>query len=113
MLEIPALIAHRIFLPGTLEGIHAQVRQIRRAQHVERFLPDAQSFRFLLQEGDLPVGVTQRRNVAVIGPIDEFLARPFTVTFERRREIVAVEVNLVRPVADGAEISLMTVEISI
>jgi len=76
-------------------------------------LPNTKTHGILLQERHLVIPVAQGRDASVIGPIDEFLARPFTVTFERRREIVAVEVNLVRPVADGAEISLMTVEISI
>src|SRR5690242_13162261 len=55
VLNPPALITHRIFLPGTLEGVHAQVGQYGCAKLVERFLPHFHAFRLLLQESDLPV----------------------------------------------------------
>jgi hypothetical protein len=43
-------------LPGTLEGVHAQVGQYGCAKLVERFLPHFHAFRLLLQENDLPGG---------------------------------------------------------
>ena len=101
MFQVPALIAHRIFLPSTFEGVHAQVGQEGRTQLVERLLPHLQAFRLLLQKGDFPVAVAQGGNIAVIRPIDEFLARPFTLTLERRSKIIAVEVDLISAVADG------------
>ena len=54
----------------------------------------------LPQERDLPVVVTQRRDAAVVGPVNELLAGPFGLTLERGYQVVAVEVNLVGHVAD-------------
>ena len=84
-----------MFFLGALEGIHAQVDQKRCAQRRERLLPYAQAFGVLLQERGFPVAVAQGRDAAVIGPIDELLARPFALALERRHQVVAVEMDLV------------------
>ncbi len=63
-------------------------------------MPDLQTVGVLLQEGDLPVVVAQRGDVAVVGPIEEFLARPFAFALEGGHQIVAVEVDLEGRVAD-------------
>src|SRR6185312_12864482 len=72
VLNPPALIAHRIFLSGTLKRVHTQVGQQRCAEFIERLLPHPHAFRLLLQESDLPVLVASGSNVAVIRPVDEF-----------------------------------------
>ena len=48
----------------------------------------------------LPVAVAQRRDAAVVRPVDELLARPFALALERGQQVVAVEVDLVGHVAD-------------
>ena len=49
----------------------------------------------LLLEGDLPLVDAQGDQLAIVAPVEEFLARRFLhVTFEERHEVVAVEVGL-------------------
>src|SRR5262245_21530484 len=66
----------------------------------ELSLPDAArivggDFAVLLQEGDLPVTDPDGHQVAVVAPVEEFLARPFLcLPFEGGYQVVAVEVDL-------------------
>ena len=82
------------------KGSHAQIAEQGGAQLFEGLYPDVQSVGVLPQEGDLPLVVAQGCNAAVVGPVDELLARPFALTLERRKQVVAVEVDLVGHVAD-------------
>jgi hypothetical protein len=50
------------------------------------------SMSILSQERGLPVVVAQRRDAAVVGPVEEFLARPLGLFLERVYQVVAVEV---------------------
>ena len=83
VLEVPALVADRVFFFGALERIHSQVGDHRSAQLRERLLPDLEALAFLLEEGDLPVLVPQRGDAAVVGPVNELLARPGTLATQR------------------------------
>ena len=91
-----------MFLFCTFEGVHAQVADFWSAQFGEGILPDFESFFFLFEEGHLPVAVAKGGDAAVIGPVDELLARPFAFAPESGAEVVAVEVDLVGHVADLA-----------
>src|SRR5512147_595764 len=86
-LEVPALEAHRVLLLGTLERIHAEVGDQRRAQHGERLLPHLEPDPFLLEERDLPVAIAERRDAAVVGPVEELAAGPRRLAAERRSEV--------------------------
>ena len=72
-------IPHGVFVFRALEGIHAQVRQQGRTKHLEGILPHPQALGLLLEERDFVVAVAQRRHAAVIGPVDELLARPLAL----------------------------------
>ncbi len=91
---VPLVIAETNVL-GLLERIHAQVGKHRRAHLHEWLLPDAHTLSVLAQEGRLPVAVAERRDAAIVGPVDEILARPRCSALERRPEVVAVEMHLV------------------
>ena len=69
--------------------------QIIGAQILEWMDPDVQAVRRLLQKRNLPVVVAERRDAAVVGPVDEFLARPVRLALERGHQVIAVEVHLV------------------
>ena len=86
--HVPALEAHRVFLLRALERVHAQVREHRRTQDLERRLPHPQAFGVLLQERHLPRPVAQRRHRSVVGPVDELLARPCPFALQGGRLIV-------------------------
>jgi len=59
-----------------LVRVHAQIEDVRRAQPDERLLPNLQrALDTLLHEQHLPVVVAQRRDVAVVGEVDETLAQ--------------------------------------
>ena len=50
---------------------------------------------------DLPVVVAQGRQAAVVGPVEELLARRLgRFALEERQQVVAVEMDLEGPVAD-------------
>ena len=100
VIEVPALVADGVLGLGPLERIHQQVGQRRRTQRREGLEPHVHALGFLFQEGDLPALVAERRDAAVVGPVDELLARPLGLATEGRTEVVAVEVHLVRAVAD-------------
>ena len=72
----------------------------RGAQLLERRPATPADRGLLLEEGDLPVVVAERRDAAVVGPVEELAPRPVGLALERRHEVVAVEMDLVGPVAD-------------
>jgi len=80
------LVAHRVLLLGALERVHAKVGELRRAQLREGPLPDREAFGFLLQERDFPVLVAQGGDAAIVGPVDELLARPIALAAQSRSE---------------------------
>ncbi len=51
---------------GLLEGISAQVEDLRNAQHDKRFLPDGEAFCPLLGEDELPLVVAQPHQQAAV-----------------------------------------------
>ena len=81
-----------------LERIRAQVEELRDAQHHERLGPELQrSLGALLHEHDLPVVEPQSEHVAVVGEVDEALARALLVlSGQIRQEVEAVDVDLER-----------------
>src|SRR5271155_2435613 len=89
-----------MFLLGTFKGVHAQVGQSWRSQLLERRLPYGQTQGILSQECHLPVVVTQRRDAAVVGPVDKLMTRPRSGALECGPKIVTVEMNLIVSIAD-------------
>ena len=85
-----------------LVGIGAQVEQLRDAQDGERLEPDLQRpLTTLLHEDDLPVVESDGEHVAVVGEVHEALARALVhLAGQVRHKVVAVDVHLVRHVAD-------------
>src|SRR4030095_4331823 len=80
---------------GALEGIAAEVEDLRHAQIDHRLRPDVEAFRALLLEDSLPVLVAERHEVAVIAPVEHLLARRLPdLTLEEREQVVAIEVDL-------------------
>ena len=60
---------------GRLEGVGAQVEDLRQTQRHERLLPDVEAVRALLGEDDLPLVVAQRHQRAVVVEVEELVAR--------------------------------------
>ena len=85
---------------AALERVGAQVVQVREAQLGELTLPHADrrfggDLRVLLEERGFPLLVADGHQVAVVGPVDELLARRLLhLALEERHEVVAVEVDL-------------------
>ena len=81
-------------------GSAAQVVQVREAQLGELTLPHADrrlggDLRVLLEERGFPILVADGHQVAVVGPIDEFLPRRLLhLALQERHEVVAIEVDL-------------------
>jgi hypothetical protein len=74
ILDVPAPVVHPDVL-AQLERIHAQVGQHGGTHGGEGFLPDVKPVMVLAEKGDLPVVVAERRDAAVVGPVDELVAR--------------------------------------
>src|SRR3954464_924268 len=75
--------------------------KLGQAQLDERLLPDVEAVRALLEEGELPLVVAQRGELAAVGPVEELLAWCFGgLALEEGHEVVAVEVDLVGLAAD-------------
>src|SRR5207247_1027390 len=89
----PIRVTHGVII-GALKGIHAQIGQHRPAQFLERGLPHLKPMGVLPQKGHLPIVVAQRRDAAVISPVEKLLARPRAFALERRQQVVAVEMDL-------------------
>ena len=73
-LHAPTFIVHAFMVRG-LEGIRAQVEELREAQGYERFLPDVKAMRTLLGEDDFPLVVAKANKRAVVIEIEELVAR--------------------------------------
>jgi len=86
---------------GTLlERIGAQVVDLWNPEVGEIPLPDVESGVFLLLEGDLLLIDAQGDQVAVVTPVEEcFAGWCVHLTFEERRQIVAVEVDFERRIS--------------
>ncbi len=61
---------------------------------------DVESMGPLLQEGELPVIVTQGSDAAVVGYVEVFMVRPLGLLLKSRHQVVAIEVVLEHLVAD-------------
>src|SRR5581483_5871319 len=83
-------------------GISAEVEDLRDAQCRERLRPDGKSSSSpLLQEYDFPVVVPQGSQLLVVVNVEERVARALrNLSRQVWQEIVAIEVDLVRHVAD-------------
>ena len=73
MLELPFGVTDTFFMRA-LERIGAQIPDHRHPQLFIGRLPDVHSVGVLPQECDLPVVIAQRRDVAVVGPVEELLS---------------------------------------
>ncbi len=93
MLDEPAHVIAG-FVLGPFERIGSQVEQLRQAKLHHRLRPDSQAVRLLLQEHRLPLIVAKAREVAVIGPVEEFAALVRALAGEEVALVVAVEMNL-------------------
>jgi hypothetical protein len=95
VVDEPAHVVARLVL-GPLERIGAQVEDSRQPQLRQRFGPDVQSLRPLLQERGLPLQVAQAGEVAVVGPIEELAPLVWTFAGEQIALVVAIEVHCTR-----------------
>src|SRR5262245_52971843 len=91
-IDEPAHVVARLVL-GSLERVGAQVVQPGQAQLHQRFLPDTEAMRLLLHEHGLPLVVAQAREVAVVGPVEEFAALVRTPAGKKIALVVAVEMD--------------------
>src|SRR5271166_1035315 len=57
--------------------------------------------RALLHEHKLPAVIAQAHEVAVVVPVEELVTRPFTLTLQRRHQVVTVQMHLEGLVAGG------------
>src|SRR5262249_44673417 len=84
-------------LRPALEGISLDIYDLGNAQVGEVALPDPQSGVFLNLEVDLPLVHSQRKQIAIVAPIEEFTTWGcFYVALEERNQIVAIEMDLKR-----------------
>ena len=82
------------FVLGPFERVGSQIEQLRQAKLHQRLRPDIKAMRLLLHEHCLPLVVAKAREVAVIGPIEEFAALVRALAGEEVALVVAVEMNL-------------------
>ena len=68
------------FMVGPLEGIGAKAEQFGQTQWHQRFFPDVKTVFPLLQEHEFPAIVSQSAQIAVVGPVEEFFARPLAAS---------------------------------
>ena len=73
-LDAPASIVHAVMV-RTLEGVRAQVEELREAQRHHRILPDLEAMGPLLHEDDLPLVVAEGHELAVVIEVEELVAR--------------------------------------
>ena len=102
MVEEPVVIGIRCNV-GALVRIGAQIVELRHAQRDKRLGPDPQcAGGALLHEYELPVVVTQAREIAVVREIEVLYARAFLFLARQiRQQVVAVQVNLESLIADA------------
>ena len=83
-------------------GSVRRLNSLRHPQRHERLGPDLQRARHpLLHEDDLPVVEAEREHVAVVGEVDEALARALVdLAGQVRQQVEAVDVHLEGRVAD-------------
>jgi hypothetical protein len=93
---------------SALVGVAAQVEDERHAQRHEGLGPGAEGAGgLLLQEDQLPVVVAQRGEVAVVGEVEDLVARALVgLAGEQRQDVVAVQVDLV-VAPDGLDAALL------
>ena len=73
VLDEPADIVARLML-GALQGVGTQAEEPWQAALNERLAPDIEPFCLLLEEDGLPLIVAQAGKIAVVGPVEEFMA---------------------------------------
>jgi hypothetical protein len=93
VLDAPVVVVSGVAL-GPLEGVGPQVHELREAQRHRRVLPHVETYGALLQEQELPLLIAQGGELAVIGPVEKFLALAWTGAGQQIALVVAVEVNL-------------------
>src|SRR5262249_3880563 len=87
---------------------------VRNTQALKALSPDIETGVVLLNEGDLPLGDTYRKQVAVVAPVEKLLARRLLhVALEERNQIVSVEMNLESFAADGVTLGALGNDIRI
>ena len=89
--EPSVVIAGLLF--GTLERVGAQIEQLWRAQLDQGLHPDLEAMRRLFHEHGLVLVVAQSGEVAVIGPVEEFVALVGTLAGQQVALVIAVEVH--------------------
>ena len=93
MLDAPSAVLASLRL-GDLEGIAAEVNELREAQRHERVLPHVQTLGPLLHKQHLPAFIPQGGEVAVVRPVEEVLTGVLRFACEIVHQVIAVEVNL-------------------
>src|SRR4051812_35711782 len=77
-----------------LEGIGAQVDELRETQRHKRILPYFQANGALLHEQHFPAVIAQGGEVAVVRPVEKFLALTRSGAGQKVALVVAIQVNL-------------------
>src|SRR5580658_1650394 len=89
----PVVVQERRVAP--LEGIGAQIENLRYAECFVTLHPNIQTFMILLDEDRLPAPVTNREEVAIVAPIEKILSRRILhLTLEVRNQVVAIQVDV-------------------
>src|SRR5271155_839854 len=93
VLDEPPVVVTRFFFRA-LEWIGTQIEQLRRAQRDQRLHPYLQPFRLLLHEDRLVLVIAQAGQIAVIGPVEKFVALVWRLAREQIALVVAVKMHL-------------------
>src|SRR4029079_13576431 len=90
-------VEHGRILAGPLEWVAAKVVDMRPAHRHRGFEPHTQAACALLDEGGLPVANPQRKQIAVVAPVEEgFAGILLDLSLQERQQVVAVDVDLER-----------------
>ena len=97
-----------------LERVSAQVVEIRHAKALEALSPDVETRVVLLDEGNLPRANADGEQIAIVAPVQKFLARRFLhLTLEKRNQVVTIEVDLEGLAAHGVALGALGHDIGI
>jgi hypothetical protein len=95
MIHPPLCVTDGLIM-GPLERIHAKISEHRRSQCRVGVLPHVIAMSILNQERYFVVVVTQCSDTAIVGPVEELLARPLDcLSLECGQQVVAIKENLV------------------
>jgi hypothetical protein len=100
MFDEPFVIVAR-FNFSALQGVRPEIEQFRRTQRFEWVQPNLETMRGLLHENGLILIIAKAGEIAIVGPIEEFVALVRPLASENIALVVAIEMNLEGPFASG------------